>query len=167
MTDVTQRFNLYRECVRSLWNNFFLRSLLDEDSIDDAKQEYDDICVNIFSSLVLNPIGAGGFVKSKSYQLIQNPIDCFVVKPLPKSGTTIHINREINKSSGYWDYQANRIPPDDIYLLFIDCFDFGQYGYRDMEYYLVMVSDSLTNKDLIGRNALIKACSSIVCYDPK
>ena len=56
MKDVTHLLNRYRECVRSLWNAYFMNqeSVIPDWDMRDA---YEDICVKLFSALVLNRVG--------------------------------------------------------------------------------------------------------------
>lgn len=155
MKNITSSVNIYRECARNIWNNYFLNQLTDE-SMYDLKDEFDDICAMLFSSLVLNGIECDSFIKAKAYEKIQVPLDCLHVIPSSESGIPINVNRELCKS-GYWDYPVSLIKPGDIDMRFIDCFDFGQYQFRDFEYYQVRIVNSTCYPDLIGRDALIKA----------
>lgn len=165
MKNITSSINNYRECVRHLWNiHFFYK--LKEERIYDAKDEFDDICVSLFSSLVLKPIGCASLEKAKAYQRIQDPINCLFVTLVSESGLPIHVNREL-PPSGYWDYYAGLIRPDDVDMRFIDCFDFGQYQFRDFEYYKVRIVASKMNAEFIGRDALIRASHAEIFYDSK
>ena len=163
MKDITGSINNYRECVRNLWNTHFLYQV-NEECIADAKDEFDDICSMLFSSLVLKPIGCSLVEKAKAYQKIQGPINCLRVTPVSESGLPIHVNREL-PPSGYWDYPIGLIMPSDVDMRFIDCFDFGQYQFRDFEYYKVRIVASEIDTNLIGRDALIKAGHAKIYYD--
>jgi hypothetical protein len=108
-TDITYLMNKYRECVRHLWNSYFLEQLSPEDQWD-ISDEFDDICTMLFSSLVLNPIGCTSRKKSPGYKQFPEPLPCLHVVPLAESGTPIRINREVG-ASGYWDYPLDLVKP--------------------------------------------------------
>lgn len=166
-TDITQRIHAYRECARHLWNTYFLTQLSDDVSHWDISDEFEDICSMLFSSLVLNPIGATEHKKSPGYESNPQPLLCLHIVPISDVGeTSIHINREKMKAYGYWDYSINGLSPLDIDLRFIDCFDFDKLGYKNFEYYMGRVVHSPTHLELIGRNALVRAsCVRILFED--
>ena len=163
MIDITERLNKYRECVRHLWNTYYFEPWMQEENIHDRADEFEHICAMIFSSMILNPLGAYDYKKSKPYRPPQDPLDCLVVIPL-NPGVPIFINREI-KQSGYWDHSINFLKPDDVSLIFIDCFDFGNYEFRDFEYYLVRIVDSSLDSNLTGRDALIRPQHANIFYN--
>ena len=162
MLDITQRLNMYRECVRNLWNVHYFHSWMKEEDIDDLVDEFENICTMIFSSLILNPLGAYDYKKSKRYRPPQEAIGCLEVVPLD-SGIPIDINREV-KQSGYWDYPVEFVKQNDVRLTFIDCFDWGCYEFRDFAYYMVRIADSSLDSNLIGRDALIKTDHAKIYY---
>ena len=61
MEDVTHLVARYREAARHLWNAF-LREGADWDRHDDFRL----ICVQLFSTMVLTPIGRGDVDQSKA-----------------------------------------------------------------------------------------------------
>lgn len=148
--------NSYRECIRNLWNIHFMPSIsINEDW--DAKDSFDQICTILFSVLVLDPLGLNFYKKAFSYEQHPKPINVLQVKPATAS-VPIMINREV-KSVGYWDYPVKSISPDEAEMSFIDLFDFEQLGFRDFEFYRVRIVNSSTDKNLVGRDALIR-CSN-------
>ncbi len=80
MKNITKEINMYRECVRNLWNVYFL-NLLTEDNCHDLKDEYDDICSRIFSATVLFPFGCVMFEKAKDYQSRPEPLNFLKIFP--------------------------------------------------------------------------------------
>lgn len=154
MKDITQSINLYRECAKNLWNTYFLQkiSLTNEWDISD---EFDDICVSLFSSLVLIPNGCTASKKSNNYEKSSLPISCLKVVPLSNDGVQIQVNREIDKS-GYWDFPINFIRPTDVDLRFIDFFDYNMMGFREFKYCHVRIIGSDKYQELIGRDALLE-----------
>lgn len=154
MKDITLRVNVYRECARHIWNSYYLDQLTKSTQFD-IKDEFDELCTMLFSSLVLNPIGCEQHKKSLSNQANQEPLNCLLVSPSVKSGVPISINREIRRSA-YWDHPLNFAKHGDLDMRFIDCFDSNVFGFRDFEYYVVRIVNSRKHKDLTGRDALIQ-----------
>ncbi len=163
-TDVTYAMNAYRECARHLWNIFFI-DLLDTERQWDIADEFEDICLSLFTSLVLNPIGCTRQKKSAGYERDPEPIPCLKVVPVPDlDSSSILINRDPMKASGYWDYPVANLLPHDMDLRFIDCFDFDRLGHKEFEFYLVQIVDSPSYPDIISRKALVRAHSVKVIF---
>lgn len=156
--DITPAINAYRECIRHLWNTYFLDQLSHSEAQWDISDEFDDICTLLFASLVMNPIGYTKQKKSPGYAKFPEPILCLQVVPTCALDSSLFlVNRENMKASGYWDHPITSIQPQDIDLRFIDFFDFDKLGYKECEYYLVRIADSFQCKNIIGRQALVKA----------
>ena len=158
---------MYRECVRNIWNLYFLNQLPLENDFD-LKDEFDEISNMLFSSIILNPIGCESYKKTILTKPNFKILKFFTVVPSCESGLPIHINRENGKNKqSYWDHPVNFIKPEDVEMKFIDFFDFDKYGFRDFEFYFVNIISSSTNKDLIGRNALIKCNYAKILFNEK
>jgi hypothetical protein len=148
LEDVTHLLNSYRECARGLWNNF-LRQGADFDRFDRI-DAFSAICAHLFDEIVLRPLGKLGHGR-------QTPNDLYVflnvvptVDPVP-----IMINRPSDDGNKYWDEPITRVSPQQVKLLFIDYFDWGQMGFVDFEYYRVKVISLDSHPDLVGREALL------------
>jgi len=160
MRNVTLIMNRYRECARNIWNVYFNQQF----KVDDQwtiLDEYDNICVALFSSLVLNPISRTLDKKSTSYEKRPKPMMFLKVIPLVDTGVPISINRSI-ECSGYWDYSLTCIKTFDADMMFIDYFDFDMVGFRDFQYCRVRIVASDLYPDLIGRDALIESNNVII-----
>lgn len=156
MKDLTQKFTLYRECARNLWNRYFLNQMPLEDPWD-FRDHFEDICVLLFTSFVLHPIGRCKEKKTPSYMAHLEPLAFLQVIPSLDSGVPVQINREKEGSHAYWDYPLKTIRPPDATLLFIDYFDFDVLGSREFEYCLVRIVESKAFPEIIGRDALINS----------
>lgn len=167
MEDITKEMNTYRECVRNIWNVYFLRQLTPENEFS-IKDEFDRISTKIFSALILNRIGRASYKKSTMNQSKLKPLFFLTVVPLSDSEVPIYINRKKgNDEREYWDYPIGLIKSGDVDMRFVDFYDYGQYGFRDFEYYLINIKNSSVNSDLQGRNALIKTIYARVFFDDK
>src|SRR5258706_2086236 len=161
MTDVTQILNRYRECVRNLWNVFFWIQLNPD---WDIRDKYEDICVKLFSTLVLDQVSRNDYLKSPPYSKSREPLLFFRVIPSASGGVPININREKN-TSPYWDHPIKIIKPGEMDLRFVDYFDFDVLQFREYRYCLVKIVASKINTDLVGRDALIECDHISIQFD--
>ncbi len=161
MKDITQILNEYRECVRNLWNIYFIKHISSESEWD-VFDEYEDICIMLFSSLVLNLLNRETYKKAKTYVRASEPLLFLRVVPVEKSGISVNINREKNVSN-YWDYPLSIIKSNEADMRFIDFFDFNLLGSRDFQYCRVRIVASNVNPDIVGHDALID-CNKIKVY---
>jgi hypothetical protein len=165
LQDITKEVNIYRECIRNLWNVYFLSRLTEENEFD-LKDEFEEISTMIFSSLILNRIGCESFKKSKLNQSKLEPLNFITVSPSDDSGIPLNINRDRGSSKReYWDHPVDFIKPDDVDMKFIDFYDFDQYGFRDFEFYLVNIKESSIDTNLKERNALVKTKHARIFFD--
>ncbi|MBM4259311.1 MAG: hypothetical protein FJ147_25850 [Deltaproteobacteria bacterium] len=163
MKDVTQLLNRYRECVRHLWNTYFFEAAFSNTDWDLA-DEYEEICGQLFSALVLNQVDRRTHRKARAFEQSPQPLSFFRVVPSATSGVPIHINRE-KKASPYWDQQMTFIKPDEVDLRFIDFFDFGRLDFRELEYCRVRIVTSTANTDLADHDALLECQHVVVLFD--
>ena len=163
MKDITEIISSYRECVRNLWNTYFIKMVIN-DAVHkwDIYDEFEEISTELFSSLVLNVIECAEYKKSHSYQHNLNVLTFLKIVPASDSGVPIQISRELAPSS-YWDYPIKTIKPCDVEFGFIGFFDPSPLDIRDLEYFLVYILDA-KNKDLVGRRALIQYKYAKVYY---
>jgi hypothetical protein len=119
----------------------------------DFRDEYDDICVTLFSCLVLEPAGIFDYKMSPSY--LDPPEPLLFLYVIPNAEIPIMINREKMKHHGYWDYPVKYISSEEAKLCLIDFFDYDQLGFKDFRYCRVKIVAS-NNPDLVGRVALVE-----------
>ncbi len=163
MNDVTQILNRYRECVRNLWNIYFINhgSL----TVDwDLADEYERICTKLFTLLVLNRVGKNEHSKSLVFNQSSEPLSFFRVVPSAEGGVPIQVSRERNDFT-YWDYPIKSIKPDEADMRFIDFFNFGLLDFREFKYCRVRIVGSKVNADLVGRDALLECDHIIILFD--
>jgi hypothetical protein len=162
MDDVTPLFSTYRECVRHLWNAYFMPVAAPTQDWD-IRDEFDTVARGIFSSLVLRPLGASGRELAPAWSAEPAPLVGFRVDPVVEQGTPIHINRHLQRS-GYWDHPVTQVRPADAELHLLRFFDFDQLGHRDFEYFEVVVRSSPKYPEIVGRAALIEFTSAKVLF---
>lgn len=157
MQDVTALMNRYRECARGLWNNF-LRDSQDVDVAD----TFESLCDELFSALVLAPLGEQRFKRGASHSQ-REPFPFLRVEP-----RTDHVPVMVSRSAergGYWDDPLNEIGPQQARLLFNDYFDWDSNGYIDLLYFKVKVADFPSHAHLVGREALLEVQYGKVFFD--
>jgi hypothetical protein len=163
MTDVTQLFSTYRECVRHLWNTYF-RPVAEPSQDWDLRDEFDTIACGIFSSLVLRAIGVFEGELAPEYSAEPSALSCFRVVPAVEHGTPIFINRDLPRS-GYWDHPVSRVRPEEVELHLLRFFDFDKLGYRDFRYFEVVIYASTKYPEIVGRAALIEVEHTRVLFN--
>lgn len=165
MNSISKEMNAYRECIRHLWNTYFLNQISEEENWN-AHDSFEEISTRLFSALVLTPINKSSYSKSHAYDAHQNPLLFLHVVPSLEAGVPVKINREIN-ASGYWDHPVHFVKPNDVDLRFIDFFDFDLLGYRDFEYCRVRIVGASESEDLIERDALLRCRHVDFLFDDK
>ena len=163
MKDVTHMLDHYRCCVRTLWNNYFTGHQTFRADWD-VSDEFEDICVQIFNTLVLNSIGKSQERKSPKYKELPTELSFFHVIPSVVKGVPIQINREKHKFT-YWDHPLTLIRPGEADMRFVDFFNFNTAGLRDYEYCRVRIVASSIYSDIVGRNALLEYKDVTVLFD--
>lgn len=170
MRDVTARLGSYRECVRHLWNGYFLEAVASSSDKWALRDEFDDVCSILFGSLVVEPLGAGAAydardILSRGREPAPRVIEWLHVVPkTTPAGVPIMINRDREADSGYWDHPVRQVAATDVSLRFVRWFDFDELGFRDLKYFLVRVA-SASRDDIVGRAALIECEYSDVFLD--
>ena len=170
MKDVTARLGSYRECVRHLWNGYFLEAAATSSDKWALRDGFDDACSILFGSLVAEPLGVaaahdGREILSRGRDPVARVIEWLHVVPkAAPAGVPIMINRDREKDSGYWDHPVRRVSATEVSLRFMRWYDFDELGFRDLKYLLVRVA-SASREDIVGRAALIECEYSDVFLD--
>ena len=147
---ILESINKYRECVRSIWNIYFLNNFqINQDWI--LIDSFNRIKQDLFQSIVL-------------YQLEEDMPDFVLGYPINKIKIIpadnicweipVSINREKGINSGYWDHPITKI---NSYadISFINFFDWNPYGFIDMSKIIAVISDYPENQNLIGHCLII------------
>jgi hypothetical protein len=67
----------------------------------------------------------------------------------------IHINRERQRSSGYWDHPKKRIAQGDATMLLSRFFDWDEIAFRDFRYLQVLITSVASEADIANHWALL------------
>jgi hypothetical protein len=160
MKNIKPEMAAYREAMRHLWNSTF--SKLDDSlrfgTCLDLFEQIDDL---VFRALVCEPLGIELEARASF-----DPIVSLKVIPASTTDVPIMINRMV-PASGYWDYPIKTITASDVDLVFIGFFDWDAYESKDMRYYRVRIVNSISEPDLVGRDALIETFYADVFVDNK
>ena len=136
----------YREAARGLWNNF-LRQEADFDRVD----VFASIRSLLLDELVLKPLGKAGFKKAGVAEPYPFLRVVPAVDPLP-----VQVNRPSQDHNMYWDDPVESLSAKGLSLLFIDFFDWDDFGYIDFRYYRVKVTACAEHPEVLGRQALVE-----------
>lgn len=163
MTDITDRIQNYRECVRHIWNTHF-RAEAEQRQDWDLRDEYCDAALILFRALVLHGLDVGETELFADYRAEQQPLS--FLRVVIETSSEILINR--TGQSGYWDDPVTRLEKGDCDLRFIQFFDWWDLGFRDFAYYRVRIASSSRYPHLVGRDALLPVGSSVkvICDVP-
>lgn len=113
---ITSFANEYRNCARSLWNEYFMeRCQIDKTwSLVDS---YNSIREELFHSIVLMSVSED----ISSLYSFRVPSQLIKVKLERYIKTPVKINRVKFEGAGYWDYPLTELDSQAI-LLFVDFF---------------------------------------------
>jgi len=161
MKDVTSILNNYRECIRHLWNSYFLH----EGEVpplytDDLLDQFEEVERVLFSALVLTRINK----ISSEERFGKEPLPFLVIAPAAER-VPIMINRFSSDGNRYWDEPVKEIGRSEARLHFIECFDWNSYGHLDLKYYKVRISLFPTHSIYEGRDALIEVQHVRILFD--
>lgn len=147
--NVTPAVNNYRECVRSLWNNFY-RPLFEESRDYRFVDSFRIVREELFNGLVLT-----NGVDSEGGALIPARLSGGL-KVLLADGQAIPIlaNRDIDQNYGYWDHPVSSLK-SPIDLDFLSFFDWDDLGFLDMSIVMARVFAYDANPEMINRVVLI------------
>ena len=158
MTDVTPEISAYREAIRSLWNNHFLR-FIGRVSENDAIDLFEKASEVLFNALVLCPCG----INDRAENLNCIPFSSLYVVPETLSPGCFLVNR-IPSGSSYWDPAPSELLTNKITLNLIGFFDWDQFGYIDLRFLRVRISQCQQMPSLVGSDALVDVGYSKIFY---
>jgi hypothetical protein len=162
IADVSVLIAKYRDVARSLWNSAFYPMLeanmpVDERDEWDIRNEFEDICVDLFSSLVLAPSGLNASRLSPAYRGDAVPISRLQVVPHERTEILV-AEAEGNSFRGY-DRSLTAEEQASLELCFLAFYDPWVLGIRDFEYCHAVVTACPVTPELVGRNVLVRATS--------
>ena len=148
MSDITSSLLSYRNCIRELWNNYFLRQVHEASDFAEVKIEYyNHIRETLFSSMVL--IHEFGEVLKPEQDVFYNEIQVQPsIGPLGYRAMVAKIeNDEYN-----WEYLW--IKTEGNSFKFIDFFDWTDEDVMDCQYTEVVLVASEEFPEYIGLSFL-------------
>jgi hypothetical protein len=138
---ITDSINRYRECVRSIWNIYFMAQYQATDNWD-LLASFERIEQELFDSIVLIPAISDD----------EEEFDYRLGSPCPMIKI---ISSQHPDPSGYWDHPVTRISsPAEI--LFVEFFDWNSYGFIDMSKIIAEITDYPANQNLIGHRLIVE-----------
>jgi hypothetical protein len=157
MRDVSSLFLAFREAARHLWNTAFYRpDPHSEGAVAwDRRDAFSRVATELFSAIVLEPLGATDRRLAPMWEHAAAPLTCFEVDPSATTAIPIMINRA-SPLTGYWDDPVSQIAPGEARMQFVSFFDWDELGFRDFQYVETLIVDFPAHPGLVGRYALIQ-----------
>ncbi len=158
--DITNNITTFREAVRHLWNVYF-RERAERDNDWDLRDEFSNVYVDLFNSLVKYDLPEDAPSISHLWNGDNKVLSEYHVKGKNEE-LVVMINRSI-PAAGYWDHPVQQIKSEETDARLISFFDWNEIGFRDMRYLRIRIIAS-SNKDIVGRDALVEADSCNVTF---
>jgi hypothetical protein len=159
--DITDKFNLFREAARHLWNTYFHLDA-EKNNNWDLRDAFSEVYVSLFNAIIKYHLPDSVNSIPHLYDPEQNVLNEYRI--IGRSETIpIWINRT-KPASGYWDYPIKVVQNDTTDLRLISIFDFDNLGFRDFGYFRVRIVRS-NEMDLEGRDALVEVKYCKVLFD--
>jgi hypothetical protein len=158
LRDITELMNAYRECSRNLWNVYFSG----RQNIGGCLDAFEQIRQLLFDSLVVSELTYHGDAEGDE---IPPP----VLRVVPRERALILIQRPSGPGEAtYWDQEKDMVVgPDDIGLVFLDYFDFGQKPIMDFHFYRCRILSFPGCSEYVGREALIDVMGGRLFHDER
>lgn len=157
--DVTSRILTYREAARGLWNTYLRKEL--QRAVDfEALARFRAICDALFEELVLGPLGVAEFERPREGE----PYSFLKVHPKAPD-VPIRIRRPSADGNRYWDDPVTRLRAKGLLLRFVEFYDFDDFGFIDLQFFLVRVDECEEHPHLIGREALVEVRHGLVEFE--
>lgn len=148
--DVTGRMLSYREAARGLWNNF-LRPQLQRAVDFEALGRFHDICDAVFEGMVLGPLGVAEMEPPRKGE----PYTFLAIHP-KSPDVPVRVRRPSADGNRYWDDPVTRLLAKGLVLRFVEFHDFDEFGFIDLQFFLVRVVACEEHPHLVGRDALVE-----------
>jgi hypothetical protein len=158
--DVSASISKYRDVARGLWNNAFL-PMLEADLPDDPRSEWDirddfeDLCAELFTNLVLSPVGAEKLKIAPAYRADGEVLS--ELKVIPHEHADLLVAESEGNSFRSYDRSISVATDVQLDLRFRAFFDYWELGLRDLEYCHTVVAACPDRPQLVGRNVLVRA----------
>lgn len=122
MSDVGRLMATYRQCVKTIWNEYFA-----ENGDWDDRRDFCDADVPLFRALVLGQVGLQSLRVLPGYVSEREPIMAIGVKPASAEGL------RFSRIGDFRDTQpvSADVDVDALDLRYIDLFDMYPLGHRD------------------------------------
>ena len=163
-TDISVLIANYRDAARTLWNSHFLRAW-DRDLPGfgqmndwDFRDRFEDLCVELFSKLVLMPAGAPTLKIWPAYRGDAIPLS--ELKVLPNGDVELRVAEAEGNSFRSYDRDLTNAKDVDLDMRFLSFYDYDVLGIREFEYCHCVVAASADRPQYVGRNVLIRSTSA-------
>ena len=165
--DISALVARYRDTARGLWNTGFLPLWESDTDLPgfeqmsdwDFRDRFEDLCVELFSSLVLAPAGAPSLKICPAYRIDALPLSELRIVP---NG---HVELLVAEAEGnnFRSYDRELTTSSDVKfdMRFLSFFDYDVRSIRDLEYCHSVIVAYDERPQYVGRHVLIRSTSAI------
>jgi hypothetical protein len=160
---ITPLMDRYCDAASELWNGWFAPLLgrdFDRPSMEtengwDLRDRYEDVCVDLFASLVLWPLGCHDLQRLPAYRSVdQQPVPSIRVESTHPAEIRVAA-KDVHPFQGY-DVSITQTDQADLDIRFREFFDFDVMNSRAFEWVHGVVFSSADRPDLLGRSILLR-----------
>jgi hypothetical protein len=162
--DITTLVAIYRDAARTLWNSHFLRVWkLDLPGFEqmnewDFRDRFEDLCVELFSALVLAPAGASNLKIWPAYR--GDAVPLAELRVIPDGHVELRVAEAEGNSFRSYDRDLTNARDANLDLRFLAFYDYDVLNRREFEYCHCVVAKCDVNPSYIGRNVLLASTSA-------
>lgn len=159
--DISDLVAEYRDTARSLWNSRFLplwgRELpgFDKMSDWDFRDRFEDLCVELFSVLVLTPAGAPTLRIWPAYRCDALPLS--ELRVIPNGHAELLVAEPEENSFRSYDRELTNAKDATVDVRFLAFFDYDVRNIRDFEYCRSVIATCPERPQYVGRHVLIRS----------
>ena len=159
--DISALVANYRDAARTLWNSHFLRAWegdfpgLDQMNDWDFRDRFEDLCVELFSALVLIPAGATTLKICPAYGGDALPLS--ELRVVPNGHVELRVAESDGNSFRSYDRDLTSSSDVSIDLRFLAFFDYDVRNIRELEFCHCVIAGCDTRPQYVGRSALIRS----------
>ena len=165
--NVTPLVARYRDAARTLWNSGFLP--LWESDADfpgftqmsdwDFRDRFEDLCVELFSALVLAPAGAPSLKIWPAYRGDAVPLS--ELRVIPNGNVELLVAESEGNSFQSYDRELTNSRDVELDMRFLSFFDYDVRNIRDLEYCHAVIVAHDERPQYVGRNVLVRSGSAV------
>jgi hypothetical protein len=160
-SDISALVANYRDAARTLWNSHFLRVWerdlpgFEQMNEWDFRDRFEDVCVELFSTLVLTPAGAPNLKIWPAYH--GDAVPLAELRVIPDGHVELRVAEPEGNSFRSYDHDLTNTRDVKVDLRFLAFFDYEVLNLREFEFCHCVIATCEGRPHYAGRNVLIRA----------